>query len=82
MNLVNRDSIVLVSLIALFALVILLHVFLCLKSLRASGVPKLLRYFTWLPPLACVASFWSGARVMPVLWCIVLVAYLVLRSQA
>ena len=78
----NHDSILLVALIALFALLVLLHVFLWMRSLRDSGVPKLLRWFTWLPPLACVASFWSGARVVPVLWCIVLIAYLVLRSQA
>jgi hypothetical protein len=78
----NRDSIMLVSLSALFALVALLHVLLWLRSLRAAGVPKLLRWFTWLPPLACVAGFWAGARVVPVLWCIVLIVYLVLRSQA
>jgi hypothetical protein len=78
----NRDSIVLVVLIGLFALLTVLHVFLWLRSLRARGVPTLLRWFTWLPPLACVAGFWSGARFVPALWCIVLIVYLVLRSQA
>ena len=82
MNVWNRDSIVLVTLVGLFALLTVLHVYLWLDSLRGPKVPKLLRFFTWLPPLACVAGFWSGARVVPVLWCIVLIAYLVLRSQA
>jgi hypothetical protein len=82
MNVWNRDSIVLVTLVGLFALLLVLHVYLWLDSLRARKVPKLLRFFTWLPPLACVAGFWAGARVVPVLWCIVLIAYLVLRSQA
>jgi hypothetical protein len=82
MNVWNRDSIVLVVLSGLFALLMVLHVFLWLRSLRASGVPKLLRWFTWLPPLACVAGFWSGARFVSVLWCVVLIAYLVLRSVA
>jgi hypothetical protein len=78
----NHDSVVLALLIALFALIALLHVLLWLRSLRANGVPKLLRWFTWLPPLACVAGFWAGQRVVPALWCIVLIVYLVLRSQA
>ena len=82
MNVWNHNSIVLVTLIGLFALLLLLHVYLWLDSLRDRKVPKLLRFFTWLPPLACVAAFWAGARVVPVFWCIVLIAYLVLRSQA
>jgi hypothetical protein len=82
MNVWNHNSIVLVTLIGLFALLLLLHVYLWLDSLRARQLPKLLRFFTWLPPLACVAGFWAGARVLPVLWCIVLIAYLVLRSYA
>jgi len=82
MTLWNRDSMFLLALIVLFALLVVLHVFFWLGSLRDSAVPKLLRWFTWLPPLGCVASFWSGARVLPVVWCIVLIAYLVLRSSA
>jgi uncharacterized membrane protein len=78
----NRDSMFLSALIVLFALLVLLHVFFWLRSLRDRDVPKLLRWFTFLPPLGTVASFWSGARVLPVLWCIVLIAYLVLRSLA
>lgn len=78
----NRDSMFLMALIVLFALLVVLHIFFWLRSLRDRGVPKLLRWFTWLPPLACVANFWSGSRVLPVFWCIVLIAYLVLRSQA
>jgi hypothetical protein len=78
----NRDSMTLTALIVLFALLVVLHLFFWLRSLRDSRVPTLLRWFTFMPPLACVASFWSGSRVLPVLWCIVLIAYLVLRSQA
>jgi hypothetical protein len=82
MNVWNRDSMFLAALIVLFAMLVVLHVFFWLRSLRDSGVPKLLRWFTWLPPLGCVASFWSGSRFLPVVWCIVLIAYLVLRSSA
>jgi hypothetical protein len=78
----NRDMLLLVALTALFALLLLVHVFMWLRSWRSSRVPKLLRWFTWLPPLACVADYWVGARVVPAFWCIVLVVYLVLRSQA
>ena len=82
MNLWNRDVFVLGSLVVLFALLLVLHLFLWLHSLRAPGVPRWLRWFTFIPPLACVAGFRAGARFTSVLWLIVLVAYLVLRSQA
>jgi len=82
MTLWNRDSMFLSALIVLFALLVVLHLFFWLSSLRDSGVPKLLRWFAIVPPLGCVASFWSGSRVLPAFWCIVLVAYLVLRSWA
>lgn len=82
MSVWNRDSMFLSALIVLFALLVVLHVFFWLRSLRDAAVPKLLRWFTFVPPLGCVASFWSGSRVLPALWCVVLIAYLVLRSRA
>lgn len=83
MNLWNRDVIVLGLVVVLFALLAVLHLYLWLHSLRAPGVPRWLRFFTIIPPLACVAGLRKGgARFSSVLWLIVLVAYLVLRSQA
>ena len=82
MNLWTRDVLVLALLVVLFALLLVLHLFLWLHSLRAPGVPRLLRFFTFLPPLAAVAGYRAGARFTSILWLIVLVAYLVLRSRA
>jgi len=82
MNLWTRDVIVLALLVVLFALLVVLHLFLWLHSLRAPGVPRLLRVLSIIPPLAAASGFRSGARFTSVLWLIVLVAYLVLRSRA
>ena len=82
MNLWNRDVLVLVLLVVLSALLIVVRLFLWWHSLRASGLPRWLRIFSFIPPLACVAGFRSRARFSSVVWLIVLVAYLVLRSQA
>jgi hypothetical protein len=82
MNLWNRDTIFLLTLIVLGALLLVLHVALCLHALRAPGLPRLLRFFSWLPVLAPLTGFMSGAPVRALLWCIVAAAYVVLRTLA
>jgi hypothetical protein len=82
MNLWTRDTIVLGSLVLLGAAFAVLHISLWLHSLRAPALPAALRWLSWLPPLTPVAGFRSGARFLSVLWCIVAIAYLVLRTQA
>jgi hypothetical protein len=82
MNLWNRDVAFLLALIVSGALLAVLHIALSLRSLRAARLPPALRYLAWLPPLTPVAGFIGGAPVLAVLWCIVLAAYVVLRSLA
>jgi hypothetical protein len=81
MNIWNRDSQVLVSLVLLGAAFGVLHVSVCLHAMRAPALPAALRWLAWLPPLTPVAGFRCGARVLSLLWCIVVCAYLVLRTQ-
>lgn len=82
MSIWNRDLSVLASLIALAALLVVLYVWVWLRTLRAPDAPKWLRLISWLPPVAPIVGFRWGARVASVLWFVVLAAYLVLRSLA
>jgi hypothetical protein len=82
MNLWNRDTALLLALIVLGAIWAVVHVALFLKTWRLPGIPRVLRFLSWLPPLTAVAGFWGGATAWAWLWCIVGAAYLVLRSLA
>jgi hypothetical protein len=82
MNVWNPDTALLLSLIVSGAVWAVVHVALWLRVLHASNLPPALRWLAWLPPLTPVAGFLCGARGWAWLWCIVAVAYLVLRSQA
>jgi hypothetical protein len=82
MNLWNRDTQVLLGLCVLGASFLILHVALWLRVLHAPQLHPALRWLSILPPLTPVFGYRSGARVRSVLWCIVVAAYLVLRSRA
>lgn len=78
----NRDVVFLGSLVVLGALLVVLHVWVWLRTLRAPRVPGWLRWFTWLPLVGPVVGIGAGPRAASALWFIVLAAYLVLRSLA
>jgi hypothetical protein len=82
MNLWNRDVGFLVALIVLGALLLVLHVWVWSRTLRAPRVPGWLRWFTWLPVVGPVVGLGYGPRLASSFWFIVLAAYLVLRSLA
>jgi hypothetical protein len=82
MNPWTRDTFSLLALIVLGALLVVLHVALALHAVRARGLPRALRYVSWLPLLAPLAGFMSGAPLLALLWCIVAAAYVVLRTLA
>jgi hypothetical protein len=81
-NIWNRETVLLLSLMGTGASWVVLHVAVWLRSWRAPSVPRVLRWLSWLPPITPVAGFMAGARFLAVLWCIVAVTYVVLRSQA
>jgi hypothetical protein len=82
MNPWTRDTISLLALIVLGALLVVLHVALCLHALRAKGLPRPLRWLSWIPLLAPLAGFMSGAPLLALFWCILAAAYVVLRTLA
>lgn len=82
MNIWSRETLLLLSLIGTGACWLVLQVALWLRSWRAPTVPRVLRWLSWLPPITPIAGFMAGAWFLSVLWCIVAVAYVVLRSQA
>lgn len=82
MNFWTRDVAVLLTLVALGALLVLFHIAICLRALRAPGLPVWLRWLAWVPPLTPYAGVRARASWLSVAWFIVGVAYLVLRSVA
>lgn len=77
----NRDTALFIALTISAAVWLVLHLALSLKAARARALPGWLRFGAWLPPLTPIAGYASGARVRSALWCIVAVAYLVLRTR-
>jgi hypothetical protein len=78
----NRDVAFLLALTLLGASFGVVHVSLWLRTLRAPGAPALLRWLAIVPPLTAIVGFRCGKRWHSVLWCIVVAAYVVLRSYA
>jgi hypothetical protein len=74
------DTVLFTALTLTAALWSILHLALSLRAARAERLPGWLRALGWLPPLTVIAGFWSGAYLRAVLWCIVAVTYLVLRT--
>jgi hypothetical protein len=82
MNFWNPHTAMLLGLVLLGAALLVLHLALVLRTLRATGLPRALRWLSWLPPVTPVAGFWCGAKLLSLLWCIVAAAYIVLRTLA
>ena len=82
MKLWTRDTALLLALILNGMTLLIVHVAVWLRTLHAPGVPRLLRWVSWLPPFTPVAGFMSGHRFLAFLWCVVVTLYIVLRSQA
>jgi hypothetical protein len=77
----NPDTLSFVALTLLAALWGLLHLALSLRVARTERFPLWLRALGWLPPLTPVAGFSSGARLRSIVWCVVGLAYLVIRTR-
>ena len=78
----HNDGLVLLGLIVIGALWPLWHLMLALRLLRCSTLGEGLRRWAWLPPLTPIAAYLAGMRLRAVLWCVLALAYLVLRTQA
>jgi len=77
----NQDTLALLALTLTAALWMLLHLALSLRAASSPGLPRWLRYLGWLPPLTLLAGYRAGAKARALLWCLVALAYLVLRLR-
>lgn len=72
----------LLSWILVGAAFLFVHLVAVFQALRARGLRLWVRLLAFVPPAAPVLAWVAGARVVPVLWCAILVTYVVLRLQA
>lgn len=56
------------------------HAVVLCQAVRAHRVEKKWRWLSLIPPVAPVVAWHAGRRVAPILWGVVLVAYLALRA--
>ncbi len=78
----NRDSLLLTGLVLVFAIWAWVHLTLCARVMRMAGVPKGLRVVAFVPPIAAILGYRGGLRGRAVLWWVLGVVYLVLRTAA
>ena len=76
----THDTVLFTALTLTAAVWALLHLSLSLRAARAESLPTWARALGFLPPLTPVAGYLGGAKVRAVLWCIVAITYLVLRT--
>jgi hypothetical protein len=77
----NPDTISFTALTLLAAVWGVVHLALSVRAAREQRLPMWLRALGWLPPLTPAAGFLCGARVRAVVWCVVAVTYLVIRTR-
>jgi len=70
----------LLSLIAVGAGWMLVHLMLLVRATRAPRLARGLRWLAWLPPAAPVVAWLAGARVLPVMWVVLAAIYAWLRG--
>lgn len=59
---------------------LILHAVVFWQAARAKNVEARWRWLALIPPVAPVVAWKGGRRVAPILWSILLLAYLVLRA--
>lgn len=72
----------LLSWILVGAAFLFVHLVAVVQALRARSVRLGVRLLALIPPVAPVLAWIAGRRVVPVLWCAILVTYVVLRLRA
>lgn len=70
---------VLIAWVLVGAAFIVVHMVALWQAIRAQQVAVRWRALALLPPATPVVAWMSGARTVPVLWGVILVAYVVLR---
>ena len=78
----NHDLFIFFGLVLLAAGWALVHLELGLHAARTRTLATTWRWLAWLPPLTPIAGYLAGARVRAVLWVVLGLGYLVLRTRS
>jgi hypothetical protein len=78
----TRDFALLATLTLLGALLLLVHLALLVRAVRAKQLRREWRLLALLPPATPFVAWRAGARVLTVLWAALLISYAILRSVA
>jgi hypothetical protein len=78
----NKDSLLLLALLLVFAIWGWVHLSLSVRLMRTSARPSWQRILALVPPVAALVGWRDGRRVLPLLWWLLAAAYLVLRTAA
>lgn len=78
----TRDLVMLFGLFVTGAVWGFTHLMLWAHVLRASQLPGWLRWLAWIPPIVAFAAWRAGARTGALVWVVLTLAYLCLRSMA
>jgi hypothetical protein len=78
----TRDFALLLTLTVLGALLLLVHLALLVRAVRAKQLRREWRLAALLPPLTPLVAWKAGARALAVLWAALLISYAILRSVA
>jgi hypothetical protein len=76
----TRELTLLLSLIAVGAGWLVVHVLLLARAARSDRLDKRIRLLAWLPPATPVVGWMAGARVLATLWALQAAVYVWLRS--
>jgi hypothetical protein len=78
----TRELTLLISLIAVGAGWVLVHLMLLVRTTRAARLSTRLRLLAWLPPATPVVGWAAGARALGILWLVHALLYFWLRTLA
>lgn len=78
----TRELMLLLSLIAVAAGWLLVHLMLLVRTLRAARLARRLKLLAWLPPATPIVGWIGGGRALAVLWAVHGLLYVWLRSLA
>jgi hypothetical protein len=78
----TRELTLLLSLIAVGAGWVLIHLMLLTRTVRAAKLTRSLRALAWLPPATPIVGWLAGARALSAVWVVHAVLYVWLRGLA
>jgi hypothetical protein len=78
----TRDFALLMTLTVLGAVLLLVHIALLVRAVRAKQLRREWRLLALLPPATPLVAWKAGARALALFWAALLISYAILRSAA